>query len=270
MEGSSRSSLAGARDTLHSQLGDLADAGAVGDELFAVTTVLDSSVALRRALADPSATQDARAGLADRLFAGKIGDNTLEVVRSLVRQRWSRERDLSDATAQLAVEAVLTGADGAGRMDQVENELFRVERTVAGSPELRDAFADSQRSGHDKAALVTTLLEGKVAPETLYLVRGAVERPRGQRIERVLESYIETAARLREQLRATAFVAHPLDDDQRARLAGALKEIYRRDVQINVVVDTQVVGGIRVHVGDEVIDGSLASRLDEARRLMTR
>lgn len=270
MEGSSRSSLVGARDTLRRQLGDLADAGAVGDELFAVTTVLDSSVALRRALADPSATEDTRAGLADRVFGGKIGENTREVVRSLVRQRWSAERDLADATAQLAGEAVLIGADGAGRIDQVENELFRFERTVAGSPELRDAFSDPQRSGDDKAGLISTLLEGKVAPETLYLARRAVEYPRGQRYERVLETYIETAARLREQMRATAYVAHPLDEDQRDRLAGALKEIYRRDVQVNVIVDPQVVGGVRVHIGDEVIDGSLASRLDEARRLMTR
>lgn len=270
MEGSSRSSLVGARDTLRRQLGDLADAGAVGDELFAVTAVLDSSVALRRALADPSAAEETRAGLADRLFEGKIGENTHEVVRSLVRQRWSAERDLADATSQLASEAVLTGAHSAGRIDQVEDELFRFERTVAGSPELRDAFADPKRSGNDKVGLVATLLQGKVAPETLYLARRAAEHPRGQRFERVLETYIETAARLREQLRATAFVAHPLADDQRDRLAVALKEIYRRDVQVNVIVDPRVVGGIRVHIGDEVIDGSLASRLDEARRLMSR
>lgn len=270
MEGSSRSALVGARDTLRRQLGDLADAGAIGDELFAVTAVLDSSVALRRALADPSAAEETRAGLADRLFDGKIGQNTHEVVRSLVRQRWSAERDLADATSQLASEAVLTGADGAGRIGQVEDELFRFDRTVAGNPALRDAFADPQRTGSDKADLVTTLLQDKVSPETLYLARQAAEHPRGQRYERVLQSHIETTARLREQTRATAFVAYPLDEDQRDRLAGALKEIYRRDVQVNVIVDPQVIGGMRVHIGDEVIDGSLASRLDEARRLMSR
>lgn len=271
MDGSSRASYAAVRDTLREQLsGDGNDAGAVGEQLFAVTSVLDSSASLRRALADPSAQDDAKTGLADRLFGGKVNDQTLAVVRALASKRWAAERDLADAADGLAVEAVLTGADRAGRIDQVEDELFRFERTVAGNPELRDAMTDSQRTGEDKSGLVRTLLDGKVAPETELLARQAADHPRGQRYERVLDSYVATAARLREQLTATAFVAHPMDEDQRERLAGALKEIYRREVQVNVIVDPQVVGGVRVQVGDEVIDGSLASRLDEARRLMSR
>lgn len=270
MEGSSRSAYAAVRETLREQLSGDVDAGAVGEELFSVTSVLDSSASLRRALADPSAEGDARAGLADRLFRGKVSDATQTVVRSVAEQRWAAERDLADAADELAVEAVLTAADREGRIGRVEEELFRFERTVAGSPGLREAMTDSQRSGADKSGLVHTLLEGKVEPETQLLARQAAAHPRGRRYERVLQAYVATAARLREQLSATAFVAHPLDDDQRDRLAAVLKEIYQRDVQVNVVVDAQVVGGMRVQVGDEVIDGSLASRLEEARRLMSR
>lgn len=270
MEGSSRASFATSRQTLHEQVSGGVDAGAVGEQLFSVTEVLDSSASLRRALADPSATGDAKAGLADRLFGGKIDDATHAVLRSMVQLRWAAERDLADTAAELAVEAVLVGAEREGRIDQVEDELFRFERTVSGSPGLQEAMTDSQRSGADKSSLVHSLLDGKVAPETQSLARRAAAFPRGQRYERVLKSYVATAARLREQLTATAFVAYPLHDDQRDRLAAALKEIYRRDVQVNVVVDAQVVGGMRVQVGDEVIDGSLASRLEEARRLMSR
>ncbi len=270
MEGSSRASYIAAQKTLHEQVAGDVDAGAVGDQLFSVTSVLDSSASLRRALADPSAESSAKTKLVDRLFGGKVHDAAHAVVRCLAQQRWAAERDLADAASELAVEAILIGADREGRIGQVEEELFRFERTVAGNPGLRDAMTDSQRSGDDKAGLVHTLLEFKVAPETETLARQAAAHPRGQRYERVLESYVATAARLREQLTATAFVAHPLDDDQRDRLAAALKEIYRRDVQVNVVVDPSVVGGMRVQVGDEVIDGSLASRLDEARRLMSR
>ncbi len=270
MEGSSRASYTAARTTLHEQIAGDVDAGAIGDQLFSVTSVLDSSASLRRALADPSAENSAKVGLADRLFGGKVNGAVHAVIRSLTEQRWAAERDLADAAADLAVEAVMIGADREGRIGQVEEELFRFERTVAGNAGLRDAMTDSHRSGEDKAGLVRTLLEFKVAPETLTLARQAAAHPRGRRYERVLESYVATAARLREQLTATAFVAHPLDDDQRDRLAAALNEIYQRDVQVNVVVDPSVVGGMRVQVGDEVIDGSLASRLDEARRLMSR
>ncbi len=269
MQGSSRPSYVTVQRALGEQLAGGADGRAVGEELFAVTDVLDSSASLRRALADPSGEAQAKRGLADRLFGGKVSDATAQITRTLAGERWAADRDLADSAAELAVEAVLRSADTNGRIDRVEDELFRVERTVAGNPGLRDAMLDSQRSGSDKAGLLRGLLEGKVADETLLLSTRAAAHPRGQRLERVLDGYVATAARLREQLTATVFTAHPLQDEHRDRLAAALGRIYQREVQINVIVDPAVVGGLRVQVGDEVIDGSVASRLEDARRLMT-
>jgi F-type H+-transporting ATPase subunit delta len=72
----------------------------------------------------------------------------------------------------------------------------------------------------------------------------------------------------REQLTATVTAAFPLDDVQAQRLAQALSSIYARTVQINVVLDPAVVGGIRVQVGDEVVDGTILRRLQEAERAL--
>ncbi|WP_265444929.1 F0F1 ATP synthase subunit delta [Flexivirga meconopsidis] len=268
MQGPSRAALLTSRQDLTELLASGADPATAGDELFAVSQVLGGSAPLRRALTDPTSDAAAKRGLADKLFGGKVSDGVLEVVRVAVGQRWADERDLGDALDQLGVEAVLTSADRAGRLDQVEDELFRFERTVARDSGLRDALGDRRRSGADKADLVGKLLEGKAAPETVRLARQAAANPGGRRVERVLESYVGVAAQLRDQLVATVTAAVEPTAEQRSRLGKALAGLYGRPVQLNVLVDPNVVGGMRVQVGDEVIDGTIATRLEDVRRSM--
>ncbi|TWE07975.1 F0F1 ATP synthase subunit delta [Rudaeicoccus suwonensis] len=269
MQGASRGSWVASEKSLAEVLRDPASAaGVIGGELLAVGTVLDDSGPLRRALSDSATPPSTKTGLADRLFSGKLAADSAAVLRAAVEQRWSDPRDLSDAVHSLGVQAVLTGAERDGRLEQVESELFRFERTVAGNPGLRDAFSNRQRSGADKADLASTLLDGKAASETVALVRQAAAHPRGQRFERVLQSYINAAANLRHQLVATVTTARTLSDEHSNRLSAALTAIYGRTVQLNVVVNPAVVGGLRVQIGDEVIDGTIQTRLDEARRAM--
>ena len=264
MQGASRI----AQITSRQALSQLLSGDAVGGDLFALTRVLDDSGSLRRALGNSFADPVAKRELTDRLFGGKVGDGTLEVVRVAVSQRWVDERDLSDALEELGVQAILICAERADRLDQVEDELFRFERTVVGDPGLRDALSDRQRSGDDKVGLVSRLLDGKVAPETIELTRQAAAYSRGQRFECVLESYVGVAVTLRGQLMATVTAAQPLDDGQTQRFGAALAKIYGRQVWLNVIIDPSVVGGLRVQVGNEVIDGTILARLEEARRMM--
>lgn len=268
MQGASRGSLLTVRQELNTLLHSGTDASSLGDELFAVSSVLGSSAALRRALTDPTSEEAKKASLADRLFGGKIGDAATQVLRRAVGQRWSDERDLGDALEQLGVEATLTSAERAGRIDDVEDELFRFERTIAGDSGLRDALGDRRRSGKDKAELVGKLLDGKASPETVRLARQAAANPGGRRVERVLESYVAVAAQLRDRLAATVTSAVELNDADRSRLGQALARVYDRPVQLNVIVDAGIVGGLRVQVGDEVIDGTIATRLEDVRRTM--
>jgi len=268
MQGPSRAAAAASREAFTGVLAAGADRSRLAEELFAVVGVIDGSATLRRAVADPSRQGADKAQLAERLFSGKVSAETLVVLKGVTAQRWSSERDLSDTLEAYAVEAVIAQAEAAGRADQLEDELFRFERIVAADPALRAALSDEQAPADKRADLVSTLLSHKVAPETLVLAPQAVVAPRGRRFDRVVEHYLETASSRREQQTAVVTSAVPLTDDDRARLAAGLAALYGGTVHVNTVVDPRVLGGVKVEIGDEVIDGTVIRKLDAARRAM--
>lgn len=266
MQGISRATLADARERLETLLAglDAAAAGSLGEDLLGVAGLLSGTATLRRSLADPARSGEDRAALATRLLQGRIGADALDTVAGLVRGRWSATADLVDAVEDCGFEAVLAAAQAAGRLDAVEDELFRFARTIAGDRALREAFTG--RSGGDRGALAQRLLAGRCTPETLVLARRAATEPRGLRTEQVLEHVVELAAARRDRIVAHVVAAVPLDAAQRDRLAAVLHRQFGREVRLNVDVDPQVLGGLRVRVGSEVVDGTIASRLDDARR----
>ncbi len=266
MRGSSRGAARASQEALDAALAGGATGATLADELFAVTGVVEGTASLRRALADPSREPDARAGLARSLFGGKVGDVTLELVTTVTSQRWAAERDLGDTLESLAVQALLAGAEREGHIDRVEDELFRFERIIAADTGLRDTLSSRNTDAEGKAGLVRTLLDGKATPETIRLAEQAVRVPRGRRLDRVMEAYLALAARRRDELTALVTVAVPLSEQQQARLSSALERHYDKSVTLHVVLDESVMGGVRVQVGDEVVDGTVLRRLDQARR----
>lgn len=269
MKGSSRNAALKAGEALEAALAAGGSWGTLSDELFAVTGVIDGSASLRRALADPSREESAKAGLAASLFGAKVSAATTTVVAQVVGSRWSDERDLTDTLESLAVQAQLAEAERAGRIDRVEDELFRFDRIVAGDPGLRDTLSNRNVDAAGKVSLVHTLLAKKVAPETLRLAEQAVRAPRGRRLDRTLATYLKLAAIRRDELTALVTAAAPLGAKQEARLRAALEGIYGKSVTLQVVLDPEVMGGIRVQIGDEVVDGTILRRLEEARRHVT-
>lgn len=265
MQGVSRESLAAARERLDQVLTGDVDAAALSEDLFGVVRLLDDNVALRRALTDPAASAERKQGLIRELFGGKLSDPAITVVGELAGARWSRARDLADAVEMLAVQGALAAAERAGQLDELEDELFRFSRIVAGNPELRGVLADRTVPGDRKAALVGELLIDRVKPSTLRLIEQVVTQPRGRTLEVGLEEYARLAAETRQRLVAVVRVAVPLTDQERDRLAAALHRIYGREVHLNVEVDPRVVGGIRIQIGSEVIDGTVVTRLEQAR-----
>ncbi|MBT9254175.1 F0F1 ATP synthase subunit delta [Phycicoccus sp. MAQZ13P-2] len=268
MRGSSRGAAKASQEALDTALRG-GDAGTLAEELFGVTGVVEGNASLRRALADPSREGSAKAGLARSLFGSRLGASTAELVATVAGQRWADERDLGDTLESLAVQAVLAGAESAGRIDRVEDELFRFERIVAADPGLRDTLSSRNTDAEGKAGLVRTLLAAKAAPETVRLVEQAVRTPRGRRLDRVMEAYLELASRRRDELTALVTTAVALSEQQQARLRSALEKHYGKAVALQVVLEPAVMGGIRVQVGDEVVDGTVLRRLDEARRHVT-
>ncbi|MEO7070258.1 MAG: F0F1 ATP synthase subunit delta [Nostocoides sp.] len=266
MHGSSRAAVAKGQAALDAALAPDADWNVLAEDLFGILGAIDRSATLRRALADPSRDGDAKRDLAARLFGGKVGVAATSVITSLAAQRWSADRDLADTVESLAVQTVLAEAERGGRSDAVEDELFRFERIVAGNPELREVLSHRNADASGKAGVVTRLLEGKAAPETLRLAQQAVSAPRGRRLERTLETYLSLAAGRRDQLTAVVTSAAQLTDQQQARLASALEGVYGKAINLQAVIDPDVMGGLYVQIGDEVVDGTILRRVDEARR----
>ncbi|WP_329122856.1 F0F1 ATP synthase subunit delta [Streptomyces sp. NBC_01465] len=269
MNGASREALAAARERLDALTDSTsADAATLADELAAVTALLHREVSLRRVLTDPSQAGEAKAELAGRLFGSQVSGTTADLVAGMVRSRWSSSRDLVDAIEELAATADLTAAQKSGSLDNVEDELFRFGRIVSSSPELRSALTDRTAPASAKGELLRSLLGGKADPVTERLVVRLVTQPRGRSLESGLESLSKLAAERRDRMVAVVTSAVPLSDDQKLRLGGVLAKLYGRPMHLNLDVDPAVLGGIQVRVGDEVINGSIADRLDEASRRM--
>jgi F-type H+-transporting ATPase subunit delta len=266
MRGASRASFGQAQDRLTQVVTDPAVAATVGDELFAVTGVLDSEPALRRALSDPTSPVAARTGLVRDLFGTRLSAATVSLFSSMAAARWSVPRDLANATEQLAVLATAAAAEGAGELDDVEDELFRFGRITGAEPELYAALASPLLPDDRKRALLNALLDGKVTQASLRLITQVTVHPRGRSLEANLADYARLVAAWRERLIATVRVATALTEGQRDRLTAALAAIYGHGIQLNVVLDPQVVGGLSVMIGDEFIDGTLSSRLATLRQ----
>ncbi|SFL51824.1 F0F1 ATP synthase subunit delta [Geodermatophilus ruber] len=268
MDASSREALAQARERLAERTQGATGPAllALADELFAVARVLDEQVTLRRALSDPSVKPADRAGLARQVFGGKIAEPALDLVETVARQRWSRPRDLVEAVMSLATDAALAAAAVQGELDGVEDELFRFGRIVAGDLQLSQILGDRLVPAAGKAALLDRLLSGRVSPITALLLRNHLTSGQVSTAEVVIERLSEVAASRRGRSVARVTSAVPLTAVQQRRLTDVLGRLYGRAIELQVTVDPEILGGLLIRVGDELIDGSIAHRLEAAGR----
>lgn len=272
----SREALAAAEQKLLEVLGDAKPAArgkaagpsaeTVGDELFAVVRLLDGQVSLRRALGDSAAEEQRRADLLSGLLSGKVGAPTLDVLTTVVQARWSTPRELVDGIDELGRTTLLVHAERAGRLDTVEDELFRFGRIVAADGELEQALADRNAPAEAKLTLVRSLVGEKTDPVTVRLIEQLVTVPRGRSVVTGLAELAQEAAKRRERSVAYVVAPGPLSEAQQDRLSETLERIYARPIALHVEVDPSIKGGLVIKVGDEVIDGSVTGRIDELRR----
>ena len=268
----SRETLAGVGEELDRIVdrGRAQDLSQLADELGAVVRLLDREPTLRRALADAATDPDARVALLDRVLGGQVGPRTSDVLRALVRGRWSQPRDLSDGLDQLARQASLGVAERSGTLDEVEDELFRFGRILEAEPRLRLALEDKSADPERRTDLLDRLIGRRVNATTRQLLTQAVRSPRGRTVEATVGELVELAAARRERYVAYVTAAAPLTAEQERRLTGSLARIYGREISLRVAVDPELLGGLVVKVNDEIIDGSVASGLDAVRARLAR
>ncbi|WP_030906558.1 F0F1 ATP synthase subunit delta [Streptosporangium amethystogenes] len=265
MRGLSRASLAEVEERFNAVAGS-ADLGTLADELFSVAALFDREHGLRRNLSDPARPAAQKAQIVRVLLEGKISDAALETVVAAVSARWARSGDLADSLERLGVIAASAEAEAQGRLDDVEDELFRFGRIVASNLELHRTLTSTAAPEQAKRELLGSLLADKVAPTTLRLVTQLVVHPRGRSLDSGLEEFGKLVAAQRQRLVAVVRSAIVLSEEQKQRLATWLRTSYGRDVHLNVEVDPRVLGGFSVHIGDDLIDTTIAGRIEEVRR----
>ena len=162
-------------------------------------------------------------------------------------------------------EALVAVAQAEGDLATTENELFAVAQALGGSDELREALADRAIPAARRQQIVEDLLGGQVTDATVALVSMVVGAGRGSDLVRILEAAVERSAGLRNRAVAEVRSAVALSGDQQQRLAQALRRATGKDVTVKVIVDPAVMGGLVTRIGDEVIDGSVRSRINQLR-----
>ncbi|MGH9014735.1 MAG: ATP synthase F1 subunit delta [Acidimicrobiia bacterium] len=162
-------------------------------------------------------------------------------------------------------DALLAVAKAEGVLGAVEDDLFRFARTFEGSDELRMALTDPALPAERRMAVVDDLMGGKALAASAALVAFVVGIGRAHDLPAVVDRFVEKAAHERKREVAEVRSAVPLDDRQRERLTKALSKATGKEVEVKVVVDPTVLGGLVATVGDTVIDGTVRHRLDQLR-----
>lgn len=269
MRGASEAALTAVTEQLESLVAQAgSEAILLGDQLLAVASVIRPSGVLLRALTDPSRDGDSKQAVVAELFGGKIDQRVVALVSSLVSQRWSRNADLLEALELLGFDAIMAGAQAAGTLEQVEEELFDVDRMLVGQRELRQTLWNVDIPYDQRLALMRRVFSGKINDVTLDLLEHTLDSDRHRSLTSSILELEEIAAKRRHLSVGFVVSAVPLSQAQYARIKEMLTRLYGNGIQLNASVDPEIVGGLRIQVGDEVVDATMVSRLEDARKQM--
>lgn len=258
MGSATREAVAAARAALASQAG--AASLATGEDLLAAGRVIGGSAALRSALADPSIPAGDKVSIVGRVFAS-VSAPARALLETALVQRWSSQDDLLAGVEELGIRAV--AASASDDIDIVA-ELFTFSQAVSSNSELELAVGSKLGDAGAKVELVQSLLGDKASAHTTTIVRHLVQQPRGRRIGGLLRDAADIVADEGGFRIATVTVASPLSDSQLERLGAGLAGRYGK-LRINQIVDPAILGGLRVQVDNDVIDDSVATKLNELR-----
>lgn len=229
-------------------------------ELFSVGRVVGDSASLLSALTAFEVDATPKLALVSKLFAS-TGKSTQVLVEGLVASRWSKPEDLLAAIEDLGIR-VAAQATAGGELDE---ELVAFGRVVSLDHDLELALGSKLSPTETKVGLARKLLANKAKPATVLVVESLLAQPRGRRIGEMLNHAAAVAADQNGFALATVHSAQSLSSAHAKRLESTLEARYGRKVRLNVVVDPAILGGLKVQIGDDVIDGSIAARLGDLR-----
>ena len=256
MGSATRSALEAARSALAAAKGvDLT----TGEHLLAASRTIGTSTQLQSALTDSSASAKEKSALLAALF-GSLSPAAVELLTGMAGERWSSSGEFLAGVEEIGIRAI---ASSASPDSGLEGQLFAFGAAVASNAELELALGSKRGSAEGKRSIVQSLLSGSSSPQAIAIAGHLVQQPRGRRIGELVRAGAGIVADSFGKGIATVTAARSLSDDQRDSIGTMLRERYGRDHTLNQVIDPAVIGGVRVQVGDDVIDGSVAARLAE-------
>lgn len=254
MGSASREALVAARAALSDLLGTT-----VGSELLAVAAKLEESSALEGVLSDASLPSSAKAEIVGRLFGG-LTDGARSVLTAAVSQTWSTGAEFVDGVEDLGIRA-LSISDST-----LVDELLAAKAVIDSSHELELELGNKLGEPQAKVALATRIFSGKLSKAAFDAVTHLIANPRGRRVRTALLEAARTAADQAGSELATVTVASPMSQAQQEKLAALLEKSEGRPVKVTTVVDPSLIGGVRIQIANNVIDGSVQARLDDLRQ----
>ncbi|MGO1434858.1 MAG: ATP synthase F1 subunit delta [Canibacter sp.] len=229
-----------------------------GPELLGVSAQLEDQPGLAAALGDASASADSKVQLADRVFTG-LSIGSRGVLAEAISGRWSTVDEFIEGIAEIGVRAA------SATSEILDEELLEIANVIDSSHELELALGSKLGSTDTKLSALKKLLNGKVSDNAAAIAEHTVAYPRGRRVSSALRRAAQVAAEQQGKLLALVTVASSLDQARQERLQAALSRTSGAPVKVSYVVDPEVLGGIRVQIADEIIDGSVRRRLDDLR-----
>ncbi len=239
----------------------------IGNELFAITTMLDQNLRLERSLTDPSRSVEDKAVLLNKILGGKVDDITMEIVTDLAGRKWSRVSHIANAVEDFGVDAMMYYADATGDTKQVSIELAQLQSALLNLSVIRSILSDMKTPAQARVKMVHTLLgDQDVKKVTLRLAEYAAYNPRRRRYLSTIQWLIDKFSRHMGEMMVTVTAASMLSNPQIDKLGEIYEKKLGRPVFINLMVDPGVIGGMRIQHGDEVTDNTVIAHLQKLKR----
>lgn len=254
MGSASRESLA----ALRANLGSAADQG-VGTSLLAAAGELVQAPSLVAALVDASASADAKSALVARVFA-KLPAGSQSILSAASALSWSSTDEFVAGIEELGIRAAAQSSN------EIVDELLAIAGLIDSDHELELNLGSKLAPAADKVALLRRLVAGKVSDTATAVATHLAAFPRGRRLGAALREAARTSADQAGFELATVTVAGALSSAQQSRLASILEATAGRPVKVTTVTDASILGGIRIQMADDIIDGSVQARLDDLRQ----
>ena len=172
---------------------------------------------------------------------------------------------MSDEKIQSYAQAILAVASAESYAAQIEDEIYRFSQVLQSSEELKSTLSDASIPSTRRQQIVEDLLEGQATQTTVALVSMIVAAGMGGDIKAIADKVVGLGAESRDKAVAEVYSVVDLSSDQQQRLAAALKSATGKDVEMKVIIDESVMGGLLVQIEDEVIDGTVRTRLKQLR-----